>query len=115
MYAIIGAGPMGLCTARQLKKYGIDFVGFEPHSDVGGLWDIDNPHSSMYHSAHLISSKGTTEFREFLMCAEVAPYPHHSEMRRYFRDYRQAVSYPTSIINSTPACCRCNASKMAGN
>lgn len=37
MYAIIGAGPMGLCTARQLKKYGIDFVGFELHSDVGGL------------------------------------------------------------------------------
>ncbi|VXC49470.1 flavin-containing monooxygenase [Pseudomonas sp. 8O] len=87
MYAIIGAGPMGLCTARQLKKHGIDFVGFELHSDVGGLWDIDNPHSSMYHSAHLISSKGTTEFREFPMRAEVAPYPHHSEMRCYFRDY----------------------------
>jgi hypothetical protein len=87
MYAIIGAGPMGLCTARQLKKHGIDFVGFELHSDVGGLWDIDNPHSSMYHSAHLISSKGTTEFREFPMRAEVAPYPHQSEMRRYFRDY----------------------------
>lgn len=87
MYAIIGAGPMGLCTARQLKKQGIDFVGFELHSDVGGLWDIDNPHSTMYQSAHLISSKGTTEFREFPMHAEVAPYPHHSEMRRYFRDY----------------------------
>lgn len=87
MYAIIGAGPMGLCTARQLKKQGIDFVGFELHSDVGGLWDIDNPHSTMYHSAHLISSKGTTEFSDFPMRAEVAPYPHHSEMRRYFRDY----------------------------
>lgn len=87
MYAIIGAGPMGLCTARQLKKHGIDFVGFELHSDVGGLWDIDNPHSTMYHSAHLISSKGTTEFREFPMRADVAPYPHHSEMRQYFRDY----------------------------
>jgi hypothetical protein len=87
MYAIIGAGPMGLCTARHLKKHGIDFVGFELHSDVGGLWDIGNPHSTMYHSAHLISSKGTTEFREFPMRAEVAPYPHHSEMRRYFRDY----------------------------
>lgn len=87
MYAIIGAGPMGLCTARQLKKHGINFIGFELHSDVGGLWDIDNPHSSMYQSAHLISSKGTTEFREFPMRAEVAPYPHHSEMRRYFRDY----------------------------
>ena len=89
MYAIIGAGPMGLCTARQLHKYGIDFVGFELHADVGGLWDIDNPHSTMYDSAHLISSKGTTQFTEFPMRAEVAPYPHHSEMRRYFRDYAE--------------------------
>ncbi|MFI8383728.1 flavin-containing monooxygenase [Pseudomonas sp. NPDC079086] len=87
MYAIIGAGPMGLCTARQLHKHGIDFVGFELHADVGGLWDIDNPHSTMYDSAHLISSKGTTQFTEFPMRDDVAPYPHHSEMRRYFRDY----------------------------
>lgn len=87
MYAIIGAGPMGLCSARQLQKHGIPFVGFELHGDVGGLWDIDNPHSTMYDSAHLISSKHTTEFSEFPMAAEVAPYPHHSEMRRYFRDY----------------------------
>lgn len=89
MYAIIGSGPMGLCTARQLHKHGIDFVGFEQHSDVGGLWDIDNPHSTMYDSAHLISSKGTTQFTEFPMRSEVAPYPHHSEMRRYFRDYAE--------------------------
>ena len=87
MYAIIGAGPMGLCSARQLQKHGIPFVGFELNGDVGGLWDIDNPHSTMYDSAHLISSKGTTEFSEFPMDADVAPYPHHSEMRRYFRDY----------------------------
>ncbi|MDE3736511.1 flavin-containing monooxygenase [Metapseudomonas resinovorans] len=87
MYAIIGAGPMGLCSARQLQKYGIPFVGFELHDNVGGLWDIDNPHSTMYDSAHLISSKHTTEFSEFPMASEVAPYPHHSEMCRYFRDY----------------------------
>ncbi|WP_236233602.1 flavin-containing monooxygenase [Pseudomonas tohonis] len=87
MYAIIGAGPMGLCAARQLQKHGIPFVGFELHDDVGGLWDIDNPHSTMYESAHLISSKRTTEFSEFPMADDVAPYPHHSEMRRYFRDY----------------------------
>ncbi len=87
MYAIIGAGPMGLCTARQLQKHGIAFVGFELHNDVGGLWDIDNPHSTMYESAHLISSKSTTQFSEFPMGDSVAPYPHHSEMRRYFRDY----------------------------
>lgn len=89
MYAIIGAGPMGLCAARQLQKHGIPFVGFELHEDVGGLWDIDNPHSTMYESAHLISSKRTTEFSEFPMADDVAPYPNHSEMRRYFRDYAE--------------------------
>lgn len=101
MYAIIGAGPMGLCTARQLQKHGIAYVGFELHSDVGGLWDIDNPHSTMYESAHLISSKGTTQFSEFPMRDEVAPYPHHSEMRRYFRDYaRYFELYPHFQFNT---------------
>lgn len=87
MYAVIGAGPMGLAAARNLKKYGIPFIGFELHSDVGGLWDIDNPHSTMYETAHLISSKTTTQFAEFPMADEVATYPHHAEMRQYFRDY----------------------------
>ncbi|EKF73725.1 flavin-containing monooxygenase [Alcanivorax hongdengensis A-11-3] len=87
MYAVIGAGPMGLATARNLKKYDIPFVGFELHSDVGGLWDIDNPHSTMYQSAHLISSKTMTEFREFPMADSVATYPHHSELKNYFQDY----------------------------
>jgi len=87
MYAIIGAGPMGLSMARNLKKYGIAFTGFEIHADVGGLWDIDSPTSTMYESAHLISSKRMTEFAEFPMAEEVATYPHHRELRKYFRDY----------------------------
>ncbi len=87
MYAVIGAGPMGLAAARNLSKYGVPFTGFELHSDVGGLWDIDNPHSTMYETAHLISSKTTTEFAEFPMPASTANYPHHAEMRAYFRDY----------------------------
>ncbi|MEE4250041.1 MAG: NAD(P)-binding domain-containing protein [Alcanivoracaceae bacterium] len=87
MYAVIGAGPMGLATARNLKKYNIPFTGFEIHSDVGGLWDINSPTSTMYESAHLISSKRMTEFSEFPMPDEVAIYPHHLQMAKYFRDY----------------------------
>lgn len=87
MYAVIGAGPMGLAAARNLQKYGIDFTGFELHANVGGLWDIDNPHSTMYQSAHLISSKSMTEFREFPMKPSVPPYPNHRQMRDYFRDF----------------------------
>lgn len=87
MYALIGAGPMGLATARNLDKQGIAFTGFELNGDVGGLWDIDNPHSTMYETAHLISSKTMTEFAEFPMRDDVAPYPRHDAMRAYFRDY----------------------------
>jgi cation diffusion facilitator CzcD-associated flavoprotein CzcO len=78
---------MGLCTARQLSKHQIPFQGFELYQDVGGLWDIDNPHSTMYESAHLISSKSMTELSEFPLGDDVAVYPHHSEICQYFRDY----------------------------
>ena len=87
MYAVIGAGPMGLASARNLDRYGIDFVGFELHDDVGGLWDIDNPHSTVYESAHLISSKRMTEFAEFPMPQAMATYPTHRQLKQYFRDY----------------------------
>ncbi|RZO86844.1 MAG: NAD(P)/FAD-dependent oxidoreductase [Oceanococcus sp.] len=95
MYAIIGAGPTGLAMARNLHKAGLPFRGFEIHADVGGLWDAQSPTSTMYESAHLISSKRTTEFEEFPMRDEVAQYPHHSELKRYFQDYaRHFELYP---------------------
>lgn len=85
--ALIGAGPSGLAAARNLQKAGLAFQGFEAHTDVGGLWDIANPRSTVYHSAHLISSKRTTEFAEFPMGDAVADYPSHRELRDYFRAF----------------------------
>ncbi|WP_121257495.1 flavin-containing monooxygenase [Nocardioides ferulae] len=107
-YAVIGAGPMGLACARNLQRAGIDFVGFDLHTDVGGLWDIDNPHSTMYESAHLISSKRMTEFAEFPMRDEVAAYPSHREVRDYLRDYadhfdlRRHYELGTRVLEATP-------------
>jgi len=108
MYAVIGAGPMGLACARNLQKQGIAFTGFELHSDVGGLWDIDNPHSTMYETAHLISSKRMTEFAEFPMKDSVAPYPSHHELKTYFRDFvdhfglREHYEFDTRVIRVEP-------------
>lgn len=86
-YALIGAGPAGLAGARCLDKAGLAFDGFEAHSDVGGLWDIANPRSTVYETAHLISSKHMTEFSEFPMAEHVADYPSHRELRQYFSDF----------------------------
>ena len=85
--ALIGAGPMGLAAAKLLAGHGIAFQGFELHSDVGGLWDIDGPRSTMYETAHLISSRRMTEFADFPMARHVADYPSHRELKTYFRDF----------------------------
>ena len=95
---------MGLAAARQLQRHGIAFVGFELHGDVGGLWDIDNPHSTMYQSAHLISSKSTTQFSEFPMPASTPAYPPQRQVGQYFRDYasqfglRQHFQFNTRVL-----------------
>ena len=81
-YVVIGAGPSGLCAVRRLKQRGIAVLGLEAHSDVGGLWDIDSATSTMYQSAHLISSKRMTEFSDFPMADEVADYPRHDQLKR---------------------------------
>ncbi|HTU16340.1 MAG TPA: NAD(P)/FAD-dependent oxidoreductase [Solirubrobacterales bacterium] len=105
-YAVIGAGPAGLAGARNLAKRGIEFVGFEIHTGVGGLWDIDSPKSTMYESAHLISSRTTTAYDEFPMGEDVADYPSHWEMRTYFNDYadtfdlRRHYRFETEVIRA---------------
>ena len=90
--ALIGAGPMGLATAKLLVEHGIEFQGFELNTGVGGLWDIDAPRSTMYETAHLISSKTMTEFADFPMREEVAEYPSHREMKRYFEEFAETFN-----------------------
>ena len=106
--AVIGAGPSGLAAARALRKQGIDVDGYEASSGVGGLWDIDNPRSTMYSSAHLISSRTTTEFAEFPM-RTTADYPGHRVLKQYFDDYadtfglRALFRFDTRVTRLEPA------------
>lgn len=107
-FALIGAGPSGLAGARNLSKNGIPFVGFELGGDVGGLWNIANPRSTVYDSAHLISSRTTTQFTEFPMKDDVADYPGHAALLDYFRDFadsfglREHFRFNTEVVRAEP-------------
>lgn len=89
-YAVIGAGPSGLAAARNLQRFGLPWTGYELADGVGGLWDIAGPRSTVYESAHLISSKTTTQFAEFPMPESVADYPSHRELLAYFNAFADA-------------------------
>ncbi len=88
-YAIVGAGPSGLAAARAFARNGVLYDQFERASDVGGVWNIDSPWSTMYETAHLISSKRSTEFHDFPFPDDAADYPHYSTVRQYFRDFAE--------------------------
>jgi hypothetical protein len=96
-YCVVGAGPSGLVMARALLAEGVPFDWFEKHTDVGGIWDMDNPGSPMYRSAHFISSKYTSGFYGFPMPAEYPDYPTWRQIRDYIRDFARAYDLPRHI------------------
>ena len=88
---IIGAGPAGLSAARALRRWGLPYDQYERHTDVGGIWDLDNPGTPMYESAHFISSRKTSGFFDFPMPESFPDYPSNRQILRYTRDF--AASY----------------------
>lgn len=114
-YAIIGAGPSGLAGARNLSKLGIEFDGFDSAGEAGGLWNIDNPRSTMYESAHLISSKTMTEFTEFPMPEDTPDYPGHRALRRYFTAFAEEYDLLKYFRFNTEVTCVEPADLDAGN
>jgi len=107
-YCLVGAGPAGLVMARALIKEGVPFDWYERHSDVGGIWDINNPGTPMYESAHFISSKYTSGFYGFPMPADYPDYPSWKQILEYIRnfadkfDLKRRVNFGVSVSQATP-------------
>jgi flavin-binding monooxygenase-like protein len=107
-YCIVGAGPAGLTAARALLNDSIPFDCFERHSDVGGIWDQDNPGSPMYDSAHFISSKWTSGFWGFPMPEDYPDYPNHRQLlafiRAFAREYGlyEHITFNTAVERAAP-------------
>lgn len=100
--AIIGGGPAGLATARALKIAGIPYTLFERHSDFGGIWDLDNPGTPMYRSAHFISSKTTSGHEGFAMPASYPDYPSNRQILDFVRSFARAFNlYEGALFNTS--------------
>ena len=107
-YCLVGAGPAGLVMARALIKEGVPFDWYERHSDVGGVWDMDNHGTPMYESAHFISSKYTSGFYGFPMPSNYPDYPSWHQILDYIRGFADAynlksrVNFGVSVVQALP-------------
>ena len=81
-FALVGAGPLGLAVARALKQHGIPYVQFESAAAVGGNW-----RDGVYETAHIISSRKTTELADYPMPPEYPDFPSAAQMLAYIQDY----------------------------
>lgn len=90
---VIGAGPSGLTALKNLSAQGLtDITCYETGSDVGGNWVFrdGHGHSSVYASAHIISSKKRSQFRDFPMPDDYPDFPSREQMKAYFEGYAEA-------------------------
>jgi Flavin-binding monooxygenase-like len=83
-HAIIGAGFCGLGVAAAFKRHGIPIRVFERSDAVGGNW-----YHGVYESAHIISSRKTTEYADFPMPASYPDFPSGKQMLAYLRAYAE--------------------------
>ena len=100
---VVGAGPSGLAAIRELVASGRDVVGVERHTDVGGIWDIDNPGTPMYESAHLISSRTQSALDGLPMPDDYPDYPSHRQLHAYLQRYADRFDLRRHIRFGTEA------------
>ncbi len=89
---VLGAGPTGLAMAKALGEAGIPYRQVEATDAVGGNWA-----HGVYETAHIISSRRTTEFDDYPMPASYPDFPSARQMHDYLRAYADQFRLPEHI------------------
>lgn len=111
--AVIGTGPSGITALKNLLDEGIEAIAFDKNQDVGGNWIFSETesHSSVFETTHIISSKSLSQYEDFTFDdfdPNVADYPSHDELRRYFQAYARHfdlyphIRFSTIVKKCTP-------------
>lgn len=101
--ALIGAGPVGLAVAKALLQHGIPYEQFEADDDLGGNW-----YHGVYETAHIISSRKTTEYADFPMPDSYPDFPSAQQMLDYLASYAEAfklrphIQFRTKVLMCLP-------------
>ena len=101
--AVIGAGPVGLAVARALLQNSIPYEQLEADDDLGGNW-----YHGVYETAHIISSRKTTEYADYPMPAEFPDFPSAQQMLEYLNSYaeefklRPHLQFSTKVVMCRP-------------
>jgi cation diffusion facilitator CzcD-associated flavoprotein CzcO len=97
---VVGAGPAGLAAMAALREAGVEFEAVDGHSQVGGIWDISNPLSSVYEGLSTVTSRFTSHLGTPL--SEDWPvYLPHEQVLEYFVHFAQSNGLTPSIRFST--------------
>lgn len=91
-FLLIGAGPLGLAVAKALSEGSIPYDQVEATDHVGGNWA-----HGVYTTAHIISSRKTTEYPDWPMPADYPDFPSAAQMRAYFEAFTDAHDLRRSI------------------
>jgi cation diffusion facilitator CzcD-associated flavoprotein CzcO len=84
-------------VAKSFTQHGIPFDCLEREDDVGGNWYYGRPHSSVYRSTRLISSKRLTEYTDFPMPEEWPEHPGQELVGQYLREYARTFGLYSRI------------------
>jgi len=85
--AVIGVGISGVQAMKACMAEGMDPVGFESDSDVGGFWRFkeEAEHPSVYRSTHIDSDRDLNSFGDFPWSADAPLLIHNTELTSYLR------------------------------
>jgi hypothetical protein len=100
-FLVVGAGPLGLALAKALGELDVPFVQVEATEHVGGNWA-----HGVYETAHIISSRKTTEFPDYPMPAHYPDFPSAQQMCAYYNDFadahrlRETIRFNTRLMST---------------